>query len=83
MQGLRWTGSDRVLMDAAEVEQLSAEVAAEITDEQYDGYKARNQVLAAMIAFHLCSLTESEGWHVYADETQDEDGKLYRVWVNG
>jgi len=57
------------------------DVAAEIIDEQYDGYKARNSVLAARISFHLCELTPSEQWLVHSDDYQDEGGHLYRVWV--
>ncbi|WDL99761.1 hypothetical protein [Alicyclobacillus sp. ALC3] len=81
MGDLGWTGSDSTLLAAADIETLAGEVAAEITDEQYDGYKARNPVLAAVIAFNLCTLTNSEHWQVHAEQGVDEDGRLYRVWV--
>ena len=81
LQGQRWTGSDRPLLDAGEIDTIAAEVAEEILDEQYDGYKARNPVLASMIAFHLCGMTVSERWLVYTDELLEEDGRVYRVWV--
>ena len=38
---MRWTGSDHTLMEATEIEALAVEVACEIRDDQYDGYKAR------------------------------------------
>ena len=81
MQPMRWTGSDRTLLEAGEVDLIAAEAAEEILDEQYDGYTARNPVLAAMVAFHLCGLTVSEQWLVYTEEHLDEDGRLYRVLV--
>ncbi len=82
MQAMRWTGSDRLLMDANDLADIALEVAEEILNEQYDGYKARSQALAHAIVFNLCSLTESEQWYVHADAQQDSDGWLYRVWVD-
>ena len=81
MEAMRWTGSDRAILEAQEIDTLAGEVAEEILDEQYDGYKARNPVLASMIAFHLCGMTVSERWLVYTDELLEEDGRVYRVWV--
>lgn len=79
---LRWTGSDRLLMAADDLEELSLGVAEEILNEQYDGYRARSQALARAIAFNLCGLTESEQWYVHTDASQDSEGWLYSVWVD-
>lgn len=82
MQAMRWTGSDKLLLDANDLADIALEVAEEIMNEQYDGYKARSHALAHAIAFNLCGLTESEQWCVYTDAQQDSDGWLYRVWVD-
>ena len=78
---MRWIGSDRTLMEAAEIEALAVEVACEIRDGQYDGYKARNRQLAAMIAFNLAQMAREHRWCVQANEEEDVEGVRYHVWV--
>ena len=81
MSEMRWTGSDHALMEAADIEALAVEVACEIRDGQYDGYKARNRQLAAMIAFNLAQMVREHRWCVQADEEEDVEGLRYHVWV--
>ena len=81
MSDMRWTGSDHALMEAADIEILAVEVACEIRDGQYDGYKARNRQLAATIAFNLAQMAREYRWCVQADEEEDAEGLRYHVWV--
>ena len=80
MDGLRWTGSDRWPIDAADADDLAKEVAMEIHRDQYDGYKCANQYLAMAIAWYLASYTKRTSWRIHNDIQGDAEPE-YRIWV--